>query len=153
MTINDIMTTDVKTCSPSTDVSAAAALMLDGDCGFLPVVDDGKLIGVVTDRDMYIALATRDVKPSDLRVGDVASTKVWTCSPDDDVYAALATMKEKRVRRLPVVGFGGTVVGIVSMNDLLLRAGARKPIRTDEVVGTFQGICAHHQPVPHIHTA
>lgn len=153
MTINDIMTTDVKTCSPSTNVAAAAALILDGDCGILPVVEDGELIGVVTDRDMYIALATRNVRPSDLRVGDVARTKVWTCSPDDDVHAALATMKEKQVRRLPVVGFGGTVVGIVSMNDLLLHAGARKPIPTEEVVGTFQGICAHHQPIPHIHAA
>lgn len=60
MKIKDIMTTDVRICSPGTNLAAAAALMLDGDCGILPVVDEGKLVGVVTDRDMYIALATRN---------------------------------------------------------------------------------------------
>jgi CBS domain-containing protein len=78
---------------------------------------------------------------------------VFTCDPDDDVHAALATMKEHRVRRLPVEGFGRTVLGIVSMNDILLTAGARKPVGTDEVVDTLQGICAHHHPAPHIAAA
>jgi CBS domain-containing protein len=77
----------------------------------LPVVDgEGKLVGIVTDRDMSIALAT---------------------------------MKEHCIRRLPVEGFGRTVAGVVSMNDILLAAGARKAIRTDEVVDTLQAICAH----------
>jgi len=150
MKISDIMTTEVRHASPDTSVAAAAALMLDGDCGILPVVDAGRLVGVVTDRDLYIALATRNVLASDLRVGDVARTGVWTCGPDDDVQAALATMKEHRVRRLPVQGFGGSVLGMVSMNDILLAAGARKPVRNDEVVGTLQAICAHHHPVAHI---
>ena len=62
MRIKDVMTREPATCSPATDLAAAAALMLDKDCGILPVVDDhGKLVGVVTDRDMYIALATRNV--------------------------------------------------------------------------------------------
>ena len=150
MKISDIMTTGVRHCSPDTSVAAAAALMLDGDCGILPVVDAGRLVGVATDRDLYIALATRNVLASDLRVGDVARTTVWTCGPDDDVQAALATMKEHRVRRLPVQGFGGSVLGMVSMNDILLAAGPRKPVRHDEVVGTLQAICAHHRPVAHI---
>ena len=51
------MTTDVRTCSPSTNLAEAGALMLDGDCGILPVVEDGALVGMVTDRDMFIALA------------------------------------------------------------------------------------------------
>ena len=150
MKISDIMTTEVRQASPDTSVAAAAALMLDGDCGILPVVDAGRLVGVVTDRDLYIALATRNVLASDLRVGDVAKTGVWTCAPDDDVQAALATMKEHRVRRLPVQGFGGSVLGMVSMNDILLTAGPRKRIRNEEVVGTLQAICAHHHPVAHI---
>jgi CBS domain-containing protein len=153
MKIKDIMTTDVRTCSPGTNLAAAAALMLDGDCGILPVVDEGKLVGVVTDRDMYIALATRHKPASHVTVGDVARKSVFTCDPDDDVHAALATMKEHRVRRLPVEGFGGTVLGIVSVNDILLTAGARKPVRTDEVVDTLQAICAHHHPAPHIAAA
>ena len=153
MKINEIMTADVRTCSPGTNLAKAAALMLDGDCGILPVVDEGKLVGIVTDRDMYIALATRNGLASQITVGEVARKQVWTCGPDDDVHAALERMKAHRVRRLPVEGFGGTVLGIVSMNDIVLAAGARKPIRADEVVDTFQEICAHHQPVRHVTAA
>jgi CBS domain-containing protein len=153
MTIKDIMTTPVKTCTSSTNLAEAAAAMIDGDCGFLPVVDDGTLAGVVTDRDMYIALATRNARASDLRVGDVARKQVWTCNPDDDLHAALATMQEHRVRRLPVLGFGGTVAGVVSMNDLLLQAGAQRPVRDTEVVQTLQSISAHHVPVRRVTAA
>jgi CBS domain-containing protein len=150
MKIKDIMTTEVRTCSPSTNIAAAAALMLDGDCGILPVVEDGKLVGVVTDRDMCIALATRNSLASQLTVGEVARHEVWTCGPDDEVHAALETMRQHRVRRLPVEGFGGAVAGIVSMNDIVLAAGARKAIRGEEVMDTLQGICAHHRPAPHV---
>jgi CBS domain-containing protein len=153
MKIKDIMTTEVRTCSSDTNLAAAAALMLDGDCGILPVVDEGKLVGIVTDRDMFIAVATRNVRASQIRVADVARTSVLTCGPDDDVHAALATMKEHRVRRLPVAGFGDTVMGIVSMNDLVLAAGARKALRHEEVVEAFQEICAHHHPAPHVAVA
>ena len=153
MKIKDIMTAEPRTCAPGTNLAEAAALMLDGDCGILPVVKDGKLVGVVTDRDMYIALATRNKRASEITVGEVVQTPVNTCGPDDDVHAALETMKQHRVRRLPVEGFGGTVLGIISMNDILLATGARKPVRETEVVETFQAICAHHHPTPHIAAA
>lgn len=153
MKIKDIMTTEVRTCSPGTSVAAAAALMLDGDCGILPVVVEGKLVGVVTDRDMYIALATRNKLPSQLTVGEVARKPVWTCGPDDDVHAALATMKQYRVRRLPIEGFGGTVMGVISLNDILLAARTEKTIRNEEIVGTLQEICAHRHPTPHVAAA
>jgi CBS domain-containing protein len=151
MKIRDIMTAQPRACSPGTNLAEAAALMLDGDCGFLPVVDEaGRLVGVVTDRDMYIALATRNRLPGDITVGEVARTPVHRCGPDDDVRAALATMKQHRVRRLPVEGFGGTVAGIVSMDDILLTAGPRKAVRSDEVVEAYRAICAHHHPTPHV---
>src|SRR5687767_11337155 len=153
MKIKDIMTTDVRSCSPDTSVAEAGALMLDADCGILPVVDEGKLVGIVTDRDMFIALATRNAPAAQLKVSDVARNAVFTCGPDDDVHAALETMKAHRVRRLPVAGFADSLVGIVSMNDLVLVAGAKKPVRTDEVVETFQEICAHHHPAPHVAVA
>jgi CBS domain-containing protein len=149
MKISEIMTTEVRTCSLETTLAAAAALMLDGDCGFLPVVNNGRLVGVVTDRDMYVALATRNTRASDLCVGDVAQTAVSTCEPDDDVRTALATMKERRVRRLPVKGLGDTVLGIVSINDILLAASGKKAVRNDEVVGALQTICARH-PAQHV---
>lgn len=102
---------------------------------------------------MYIALATRNKLASQVVVGDVARPQVFTCGPDDDVQTALATMKEHRVRRLPVEGFGGTLLGVVSMNDILQAAGPRKPIRYDEVMNTLQTICAHHQPLQHVTAA
>jgi CBS domain-containing protein len=150
MKVKDVMTTEPRTCAPGTNLAAAAALMLDGDCGALPVVDDGKLVGIVTDRDLYIALATRDARASQLTVGEVVQTPVFTCGPDDDVQAVLESMKQHRVRRLPVAGFGGTVMGIVSMNDIILSAGPRKPVRETDVMSTLQAICAHHQPSPHV---
>jgi CBS domain-containing protein len=146
MRVKNLMTSAPRTCTRSTNAAEAAALMLDADCGILPVVDDaGKLVGVVTDRDMYIALATRNVLAKQLTVGDVARGDVVTCGPDDDVQSALATMKQHHIRRLPVEGFGGTVAGIISMNDILLAAG-KKGVGNAEVVGTLQSICAHHHP-------
>ena len=154
MKIKGLMTREPATCSPTTNLATAAKLMLDADCGILPVVDDeSKLVGVVTDRDMFIALATRDRLASQVTVGDVARTHVFTCEPDDDAETVLTTMRQHRVRRLPVEGFGGTVIGIVSMNDLVLAAGPRKPVRNEAVVETLQAICAHHLPVPHITAA
>lgn len=127
--------------------------MLDADCGILPVVDhEGKLTGVVTDRDMYIALATRNRLASELTVGEVAQPHPFTCGSDDDVETALESMREHHVRRLPVEGFGGTVAGVVSMNDILLAAG-RTGVGNGAIVETFQGICAHHHPAPHIKAA
>ena len=152
MKIKDLMTTDVKTCTPETTVAEAAQLMWEGDCGILPVVHDGALVGVVTDRDMYIALATRNTRASQLTIGEVARSQVFTCGPDDDVETALATMKQHHVRRLPVEGFGGTVAGIVSMNDILLAAG-KKGVGNAEIIDTFQAICAHHHPTPHVTAA
>jgi CBS domain-containing protein len=153
MYVKDLMTTDPRTCAPNTNLAAAAALMLDGDCGLLPVVDDGRLVGVVTDRDLYIALATRDQQASCVTVGEVVQAPAITCGPEDDVHEALAMMKRHLVRRLPVAGFGGTVIGVISMNDILLAAGAKAPVRDAEVVNAFQAICAHHHPVAHITAA
>ena len=149
MRVNEIVTTEPRTCSPETTLADAAYLMWNADCGILPVVESGQLVGVVTDRDLYIALATRNARASDLKIGDVATRQVMTCAPDDDVHTALATMAKARVRRLPVVGFANTVIGILSIDDLVLAAGNRKALRNDEVVGALKDICGHHHvPAP-----
>lgn len=142
MKVREIMTAKPKTASRNTTLAAAAQLLWGGDCGILPVIDGGKLVGVVTDRDMYVALATRNKPASQLTVGDVATGKVWACGPDDDVHAALDTMASQHVRRLPVTQ-DGALVGILSMNDLVLAAGSDKPVRNDDVVATLKAICAH----------
>jgi CBS domain-containing protein len=78
----------------------------------------------------------------------VATRKVATCEPEDDVHTALTTMRQARVRRLPVVGFGRTVLGILSINHVL-RAAAASRSSKDEIIETLKAICAHH-PLPHI---
>lgn len=153
MKISSLMTPHPVTCTAGTNLAEAAALMLQADCGILPVVENGKLRGVVTDRDLFIALGTRDLRPSGMTVGEVMHGAVFTCDPDDDVEAVLALMKEHSIRRVPVEGFGRTVIGIVSMNDLVLAAGAKKAVSGAAVVDTLQSICAHHHPAPHVEAA
>jgi CBS domain-containing protein len=153
MKVKEVMTEDVRCCLPGTNLAAAAALMLDGDCGMLPVLEDGRLIGVVTDRDLYIALATRDKRAAEMVVGEVVQTPAQSCGPDDDIQEVLETMKRHRIRRLPVEGFGGTVMGVVSLNDLVLAAGPRKPVRDADVMSTLQAICGHHHPSPRVAAA
>jgi CBS domain-containing protein len=149
MKVKDLMTAEPRVCTSATSVAAAAAQMWDGDCGFLPVVDDGRLTGVVTDRDMYIALATRNRLASELTVAEVATATVITAAPDEEVQAALARMKRALVRRLPVVAADGGVVGVISIDDIARAAGPRKTIRSDEVLQTLQAIYAHHpSPTP-----
>jgi CBS domain-containing protein len=153
MKTKDVMSRDVRTCMPDTTLAAAAKLMLGADCGFLPVVDGGKLAGVITDRDMYIALATRNKLASELTVADVARKDAFTCGPEDDATTALAVMKEHRVRRLPVAGFEGTVLGVVTMNDIVLAAGPRSAVRSEQVVDALRAISAHNRPTPHVTAA
>ena len=98
-------------------------------------------------------LATRNKRASEVTVGEVVQAPVHTCGPDDDVQTALLTMKQHVVRRLPVEGFGGTVLGVISLNDIALAAGAKKPVREADVVNTLQAICAHHHPTPHVAAA
>ena len=156
MKIANLMTSDPVTCLPSTNLSEAAALMLHGDCGILPVVDQGRLCGLVTDRDLFIAAATRDRQPSTLTVREVIDGMkgpLFTCGPEDDVDTVLELMKEHAVRRIPVVGFGGVVLGIVSLNDIVLAVGEKKSVHGASVINTLQAICAHHHPAPRIAAA
>ena len=99
-------------------------IMWRKDCGFVPVIerDARKLVGVITDRDICMATATQRRDPYSLRVGDVMSKKLFTCSPADDARVALRIMKEGQVRRLPVVDPKGILQGVISFNDLALVA-------------------------------
>ena len=144
MKAKDVMTLTPATCSRQTNLAAAAELMLSADCGLLPVVDEGKLVGVVTDRDLYIALATRNQRAADVCVGDVAQSPVYTCAPEDDIEAVLMTMQQHRVRRVPVVGFGGTVLGLISLDGLAVAAGPEQTLTDRAVIDTLQAMNAAH---------
>jgi CBS domain-containing protein len=146
MKVKEIMTCDVKCCGLDTNLAAAATIMWERDCGSVPVADNqGRVVGLITDRDICIAAATRSRAEWDIRVRDVISKNLYTCAPTDDVHYALAVMKKQKVRRLPVIGQDGRLAGVVSMNDIVLRAmtGKGTELSAEDVVGTMKSICAH----------
>jgi CBS domain-containing protein len=132
MKVKEAMTQAAVCCGPETNIGGAVELMWNRNVGMLPVVDnEGKLIGVVTDRDICIAMGTRNLLPGQLSVGEVAISKVFTCKPDDDVHEALHVMGNQHIRRLPVVNEKGIPQGILSMDDLVLHSE----------VGKLRGAC------------
>jgi CBS domain-containing protein len=146
MTVSDLANFDVKACSPDTDLASAAKIMWDCDCGIVPVVNEQRqVVGVVTDRDICIAAATRASRPFDIQVRDVMSSEVAACSAGDDVHSTLKKMKERRVRRLPVLDEQGRLAGIISMNDLVMRAECRSgaAVSGQAFLDTLKTICAH----------
>jgi len=122
MKVRDIMTTDVVSCRRDTDLAAAARLMLDKRCGALPVVDEhGRVAGIITDRDIAMAAASRQRNASHIAVHEAMSGHLTTCLVDEDIATALKTIEQRRVRRLPVLDGDGRLAGIVSIDDILLR--------------------------------
>jgi CBS domain-containing protein len=145
MKIKALMTSNVKSCSLDTNLAAAAKIMWEEDCGALPVTDEhGRVVGVITDRDICIAGATRSRTEGEIPVRDVIAEAVYTCAPADDARAALETMRQRKIRRLPVVDPSGRLAGIVSIHDLAMHArsgkGADFPI--DALLDTYIAITA-----------
>jgi len=153
MKVQEIMTRDVEACSVDSDLATAAAIMWRNDCGVVPVVEepDRRVIGVITDRDICMACATRDRRPAEIRVAEVMSGQVFSCTPRGEVKTALRTMAEQRVRRLPVIGPRGALVGILSLKDIVLhaqRGGTRTTgaITPADVLDAYRSICEQLQP-------
>ena len=123
MMVKDVLTQPVVTCRPETNLAAAVALMWENDCGVLPVVTEtGELAGILTDRDICIALGTRNTLPSGIAVREVMGTALLVCKPTDHVRSALQIMRHAQIRRLPVVSEDGVLEGVVSISDILLSA-------------------------------
>ena len=115
----DIMTTDVKTVDRATSIREVASVMRDADVGSLPVVEDGKLVGIVTDRDIVVRSLAEDRDPS-TSVGYAMTSDVFSVKPDDFVFEAIRLMGDKQVRRIPVVSEDGALAGIIAMADIAL---------------------------------
>lgn len=152
MKVKEVMTVDPTAIWISDSLKTAAETMWQNDCGILPIIKDGKtVVGVITDRDVCMATAMRDRPQSSISVEEVMSGSVYSVIPDDDVHKALELMQEHRVRRLPVLNVDGELKGMLSLNDLVLRAkeasGKKKPqLSFHDVVKTYKAICEH--PVP-----
>jgi CBS domain-containing protein len=151
MKAQDIMTPNVEACSPSTDLATVAMVMWRNVCGIVPVIDeDRRVVGVVTDRDICIAVATRHERPDDVRVEDIMSRHVQGVRPEDDLRRALQTMRVHRVHRLPVVDAGGTLLGVLSITDLVLAAWESREhpapgLTVVEVFDTMRSICEYRR--------
>lgn len=116
-TLRDVMTTDPTTLPADATVLDAAKLMRDEDIGNIIVLDGDSLAGIVTDRDLVIRAIADGADPSTATVGEVCSRDLATLAPTDDIKTALKLMRERAIRRLPVVD-SGRPVGIVSIGDL-----------------------------------
>jgi CBS domain-containing protein len=115
----ELMTKTVRTTSSSSSLRDVAAIMRDGDVGAVPIVDDERLVGIVTDRDIVIR-AIAEGMAADSPVSLVMTTDLVTVRPDDYVFEAARLMGEKQVRRLPVVDIDGSLAGIIAMADVAL---------------------------------
>ncbi|MGI9067820.1 MAG: CBS domain-containing protein [Pyrinomonadaceae bacterium] len=152
MKIKEVMTPHAQAIWLTESLADAAKSMWENDCGVLPIIKDGrKVIGVITDRDICMATAIKDANPSSISVEEVMTGQVYAVSPDDDITQALQTMQEHKIRRLPVINAEGELKGILSMNDIVLKAqqlNGETPSEIDyaDIVKTYQAICEH--PVP-----
>jgi CBS domain-containing protein len=152
MKIKDVMSNQVETCSPETTLADAAWKMWERDCGALPVVAGDKLIGMISDRDIAIAIATRASTARQILVKDVLNRDVIACDLEESVDAALQVMAVERVRRIPVVDSRERLRGMLSINDLILTAhdvegpSSGSPSYRD-VMASLKEICEHREKV------
>jgi CBS domain-containing protein len=129
--IRDVMTSDPRTVEPSATVQEAAKAMRDQDVGPIPIVENGSLSGILTDRDIVVRVVAEGKNPSSTTVGDIASRDLVTIDPEQTLDEALRLMAKHQVRRLPVCEEDGRLVGIVAQADVALEGDDRT---TGEVV-------------------
>jgi CBS domain-containing protein len=132
MNVQAVMNRNVKYAPTDASVADVARIMEKNECGAVPVVNAlDKVVGMITDRDICLALGRRALPASDIPATEVMSKKVYACGPQEEIPAALQTMRNKKVRRLPVIDGDGKLVGILSMDDIVLNGeGYGQTIRT-----------------------
>ena len=116
---SEIMTRDVRTATREMTLQQVAQMMREGDMGSVPVVESGRLIGIVTDRDMVVR-CTAQGRGAETPVSEAMTTEIFSVKPDDYAFEAVRLMGDKQVRRVPVVAEDGTLAGIISMADIAL---------------------------------
>jgi CBS domain-containing protein len=153
MKVKEIMTGNPSVCDLNESLAEAAKTMWDTDCGVLPVLKDGKeVVGLITDRDICMAMAMRQSTPAAVSAEEILTGDIYSVAPEDEIQKALQVMQEHQVRRLPVISPEGELEGMLSLNDIVLKAerkasGKTPEIRYADVVDTYKAICAHRVPV------
>ncbi len=141
MRVSEAMSRDVQICTPGSSIKECAKMMAEIDAGAMPVGENDRLIGMITDRDIAIR-AIGAGKGPDTPVRDVMSTEVKYCFEDEDLDHVAKNMADIRVRRLPVVNRDKRLVGIVSLGDLAVK---EKKAATKAVSGVSQPGGPHSQ--------
>ena len=130
MKVKDVMKTDVGFCSTEDNLMKTAETMLRRDCGVIPIVDEERrVVGMLTDRDLCLAVVARNRKASDVKTVDLIKGEPVVCAADDKIETALRKLRRNQIKRLAVVGEDGELVGILSVNDILLAVRKDKDLR------------------------
>ena len=144
MLVSDIMTLNPACCTPDSTAQEAAARMRSWSTGVLPVLEDVescRIIGIVTDRDLCMNVVAASRVPAHVTVRECMTTDVVCCVAGEPVERALAAMREHHVRRLPVIDSAGSVVGIISLTDIVRYAALPEA----EVMAAVAHICEPHR--------
>ena len=124
------MTVEVGFISPTDSLARAADMMWQKDCGVVPVVDaDKRVVGMITDRDICIAVGSRDCKASEIKAEEFCADNIIACQPDEKIKDALKKMGKNKIKRLPVTSQSGELVGIISLSDILPATEKDKSLR------------------------
>jgi CBS domain-containing protein len=146
MKVSELMTRTVASCYPDSTLAEVAETMLDRDCGFVPVrdPDTDKVCGIVTDRDAFLT-SYRQGKPlAEIPARDAMTQNPQTCIEEDSFEAVLEKMGRFQVRRLPVVDKDSVAIGVISMDDVVLRAvSENSPTMKQGIADTLGEICQH----------
>ena len=141
MKVKDVFKPQVKSCTPMASLDAVGRIMWESDCGAVPVVNaDGKAVGILTDRDLAMAMAAKNRGASQIMVRELTSGELFTCIPEDEVAAAIGKMRTHRVRRLAVVDGQGQLLGMLSLKDLALAATGGSGVSYEDVAITLQTV-------------
>ncbi|HEX7044256.1 MAG TPA: CBS domain-containing protein [Burkholderiales bacterium] len=147
MKVSEAMTRDVMMVSPTQSIAEAARMMAECDAGILPVSENDRLIGMITDRDIAIRAVAQRRSP-DTAVRDVMSKEVLYCFDDEDIDRVAKNMGDNQVRRLPVVNRDKRLVGIISLGDI---ARHTKPGATGEAMAQIAEPGGKHSQSPQVH--
>lgn len=140
MLVRQLMSRHPKACSPEDSLAAAARVLWEQDVGAVPVVSGARIVGMITDRDICMAAYIQGRPLHELRVAGAMSKELHVAHPDDSVDDAMRTMRERQVRRLPVVGDDGAVQGLLTIADLTRHAAFGDDDVAQAVVGTLAAI-------------
>lgn len=129
MKVAEVMSRGIEPLEASATVQAAAVYMAEYDVGAVLVGTSGSVEGILTDRDIILRVVVDGRSPAEVTVGEVMSSSVFSCHPEDSIEATFSAMRERQVRRMPVLDEGGHPIGIVTLSDVARSLGGSEQIQ------------------------